>query len=205
MEDILKQIYQDSNFPGFERFYKFVKAQHPDYKKVDVKKFYDSRISVQLLKKKDKIIQKPGSITSSYENELFQMDITDMTAKFSSFNSNYRYILTCIDVFSRKAYGQPMKNKKIPDCLDAFKKIIAGKNKPVCLFSDNDATFLSHEFTSMLKDNNIIYNVNTKNDHKSLSVIDVFTKKMKLSLTNHMLEENNNNWINHLPVFFEEL
>ena len=157
MEDILKQIYQDSNFPGFERFYKFVKAQHPEIKKVDVKKFYDSRISVQLLKKKDKIIQKPGAIVSSYENELFQMDITDMTQKFASFNSNYRYILTCIDVFSWKVYAQPIKNKKIPDCLDAFKKIISGGNKPKCLFSDNDATFMSNEFTTMLKENNIIY------------------------------------------------
>ena len=55
----------------------------------------------------------------------------------------------------------------------------------------------------MLKENNIIYNVNTKDDHRSLSVIDVFTKKMKLSLTSHMLENNMNNWINHLPVFLK--
>ena len=70
-----------------------------------------------------------------------------------------------------------MKNKKIPDCLDAFKKIISSGNKPVCLFSDNDATFMSHQFSDMLKNNNIIFNVNTKDDHRSLSVIDVFTKK----------------------------
>ena len=92
-------------------------------------------MSVQLLQKKDtEIIQKPGSITSSYENELWNFDITDMTQKFATFNSNYRYILTCIDVFSRKAYGQPMKNYKKNDCLDALKKIIACGNKPVCVF-----------------------------------------------------------------------
>ena len=58
MEDILKKIYTDTDFPGFERFYKFVKAQQPDFKKVDVKKFYDSRVGVQLLKKKDTTIKK---------------------------------------------------------------------------------------------------------------------------------------------------
>ena len=60
---------------------------------------------------------------------------------------------------------------------------------------------MSNQFTDMLKENNIIYNVNTLNDHRSLSVIDVFTKKLKLSLTNHMLETNTNTWIDQLPIF----
>ena len=64
---------------------------------------------------------------------------------------------------------------------------------------------MSNEFTSMLKENNIIYNINTLNDHRSLSVIDSFTKKLKLALTNHILESNSNNWIDQLPIFFTEL
>ena len=201
MNQILKKIYEDANFPGFERFYKFVKTENPEYKKVDVKKFYDSKISVQLLKKKDNKIKKTqGAITSTYINELFQMDICDMTAKFSKYNSNYRYILLCIDIFSRKAFGVAIKSKKIDETIDAFKKIIFG-NKPISLFSDQDATFNSNQFTDMLKENNIIYNINTLNDHRSLSIIDSFTKKLKLSLTNHMLENNTNNWIDQLPIF----
>ena len=202
MNQILKKIYEDANFPGFERFYKFVKTENPEYKKVDVKKFYDSRVNVQLLKKKDNKIKKTqGAITSTYINELFQMDICDMTAKFSKYNSNYRYILLCIDIFSRKAFGVIMKSKRIDECISAFKKIIFGNNKPVSLFSDNDSTFTSNQFTDMLKENNIIYNINTLNDHRSLSIIDSFTKKLKLSLTNYMLENNTNNWIDHMPIF----
>ena len=201
MNQILKKIYEDANFPGFERFYKFVKTENPEYKKVDVKKFYDSRVNVQLLKKKDNKIKKTqGAITSTYINELWNIDICDMTAKFSKYNSNYRYILLCIDIFSRKAFGVIMKSKRIDECISAFKKIIFG-NKPISLYSDNDSTFMSNEFTDMLKENNIIYNINTLNDHRSLSVIDSFTKKLKLALTNHMLENNTNNWIDQLPIF----
>ena len=157
MNQILKKIYEDANFPGFERFYKFVKTEKPEYKKVDVKKFYDSLRSVQLLKKKDNNMnKKQGAITSTYINELFQMNIGDMTAKFSKYNSNYRYILLCIDIFSRKAFGVIMKSKRIDECISAFKKIIFGNNKPVSLFSDNDSTFTSNQFTDMLKENNII-------------------------------------------------
>ena len=58
MNQILKKIYEDANSPGFQRFYKSVKAEHPLFKKIDIKKFYDSKISVQLLKKKDNKIKK---------------------------------------------------------------------------------------------------------------------------------------------------
>ena len=45
-------------------------------------------------------------------DEAFQMDIFDLS-KYKSSNSNYKYILACIDVFTRKAYAKPMKNKNI--------------------------------------------------------------------------------------------
>ena len=40
-----------------------------------------------------------------------------------------------------------------------------GGNKPVSLFSDQDSTFMSNQFTDMLRENIIIYNINTLNDH----------------------------------------
>ena len=93
MNQILKKIYEDKNYPAFLKFYKFVKAEHPLFKKIDIKKFYDSKISVQLLKKKNnKINKKQGAITSTYINELWNIDICDMSAKFLS-------IILTIDIY----------------------------------------------------------------------------------------------------------
>ena len=37
MNQILKKIYEDKNYPAFLKFYKFVKAEHPLFKKIDIK------------------------------------------------------------------------------------------------------------------------------------------------------------------------
>ena len=57
MNQILKKIYEDANYPGFLKFYKSVTIDHPYIKKSQIKTYYDSKISVQLLKKKDNKIK----------------------------------------------------------------------------------------------------------------------------------------------------
>ena len=196
---ILNKIYIDNNYPGLTTLYKIVKSIYPDFTKKDIKQFHESRIGVQLLKKQSKKKNDFGTITATYVNEMWNLDICDMTEKFSRYNSNYRYILTAIDIFSRRGFCEPMKNKNLNDCINAFNKMISGQDKPITIFSDNDSVFLSNEFTKMLRDHNIIQNANTKDDHRALGVLDAFTKKIKLALTHRMLESGLNNWIKPLP------
>ena len=72
-----------------------------------------------------------------------------------------------------------MKNKDAPDCMKAFENMISSSNVPHSLFSDNDPSFLSNSFSSMLDKNKIAFNVNTINDHHSLGIIDSFAKRLK--------------------------
>ena len=91
----------------------------------EVKEFLENVLGEQLLKTtRKKSRKKQGTITANYENELWQLDIFDLS-KFAKFNSNYLYILCAIDVFTRKAYCQAMKNKDAPDCIKAFENMIA--------------------------------------------------------------------------------
>ena len=57
-----------------------------------------------------------------------------------------------------------MKNKDAPDCIKAFENMISSSNMPHSLFSDNDASFLSNSFSSMLDRKRIAFNVNTINE-----------------------------------------
>ena len=47
-------------------------------------------------------------------NELWLMDIFDLSRYYLN-NNNYKYILWCIDVVSRKAFVQPMLSKNEVD------------------------------------------------------------------------------------------
>ena len=48
--------------------------------------------------------------TANKENDLLQIDLIDVS-NISTKNKNYKYIVVCVDVYSRKGYAIPMKNK----------------------------------------------------------------------------------------------
>ena len=45
-------------------------------------------------------------------------------------NNQYKYLLTCIDVFSKYAWAVPLKDKKSSTILEAIKTILSGGRKP---------------------------------------------------------------------------
>ena len=56
------------------------------------------------------------------------MDIFSLFNFVDSFRkSEYKYALCCIDVFTRKAYVIPMKDKSTEAVVEAFESILSGK------------------------------------------------------------------------------
>src|ERR1700743_2978390 len=56
-------------------------------------------------------------------NELWQADLVDLSL-LSKENDSHRYLLTCIDVFSKYARVEPLRNKSGSTLATAFMKII---------------------------------------------------------------------------------
>ena len=48
----------------------------------------------------------------------------------SKYNKGVKYLLCVIDLFSKYAWGIPIKDKKGTSIVNAFKKIISEKRKP---------------------------------------------------------------------------
>ena len=97
-----------------------------------------------------------------------------------------------------------MKNKDLPDCIKAFENMISSNNIPASLFSDNDASFLSKSFSSMLDRKKIAFNVNTLNDHRSLGIVDSFAKRLKLIISKTMLRNKDKIWVDHLQTIISK-
>ena len=77
--------------------------------------------------------------------------------KFYRNNNGIKYLLTCIDVFSKYAWVVPMKSKDGKSSLDAFRKILTeSKRKPEKLQSDAGKEFFNSYFKTFLKKENII-------------------------------------------------
>ena len=61
--------------------------------------------------------------------------------KFSEFNNGVKYLLICVDVFSRFVRVQPMKSKYSTDAVAAFKKMLRKNNIPQKVWVDQGTEF----------------------------------------------------------------
>jgi hypothetical protein len=146
-----------------------------------------------------------------------QLDIFDMQRyKNDNIEENitYPYILVLIDVFSRFAYVLPLQDKTQEIVLDTFNnlvdkvmkkqapnKILKEKTKSYSIhqiLSDNEGSFQSNIFQKYLDDNRMVLTMNAKQDHRALSIIDNFAKRIKTILTKTFLVSNNKRWIDKL-------
>ena len=85
-----------------------------------------------------------------------QIDIAVMD-KFGKSNNGYKYILFFIDVFTRKGYGIPMKNKNIEATSRALEEFCETYFTPEIINCDNDGAFMGREFQRVVKEYNILF------------------------------------------------
>ena len=60
-------------------------------------------------------------------NEIFAADLVEMQ-KFAKLNKGYRYLLTCIDIFSKYSWVIPLKDKKGINVKNALEKYLKNEN-----------------------------------------------------------------------------
>ena len=98
-------------------------------------------------------------------DQQWQMDLTDMQC-MQKFNDGYRYLLVCIDVFSKYAWVIPLKDKTGPTLVKAFKVILTSGRKPEKIMTDQGTEFLNKHFRALMKEEDIeLYN--TYNETKA--------------------------------------
>jgi len=81
--------------------------------------------------------------------DLYQIALVDVTG-LSSHNDGSRYLLTCIDVFCKRAWAVQVRRKTRQNLEEAFEKILADGNCNL-LQSDKGTEFLNSTFQSMLR------------------------------------------------------
>jgi ribosomal protein L21E len=198
MNKIIKDYYEEYNYTSTDKLYKIMKKDGIDVSKDQIKVFIDSQTEQQLTKQTKEDKKKYGHIVSFNPDTNYQIDIFDLS-KYASYNKNYKYIFVMIDIFSRKTYAIPLKNKSMNDTSKALDKIIVeNKLQPITILSDNDASFEGVEFQKVLDKYKIYHDENIVNDHKALAIIDRFARTLKTIFTRLFLRTKSKNWIDNL-------
>jgi hypothetical protein len=196
----MEQIYREYNYPSLKRFSEILKEKGLKKSQKEVKDFIETQKVGQLHKPVQKVKRNLKHITSSSPDEIWQIDLLDYQ-KYSRQNRGFKYIFICVDVFTRQARAEPIKNKTSTSTDDAFKKITK-QNQPQAIYSD-DGNEWKGEFKDLLKDKDIIHIVNDYGDHNSLGIIDRFSRTIKTMIAKYMTANETKKWIDVLPRLIE--
>ncbi|GFR69128.1 integrase core domain-containing protein [Elysia marginata] len=108
----------------------------------------------------------------------WQIDLVDLQ-KLKKFNKGFRYLFTCIDVFSKYAWAVPIKDKTGKATVTALKTImLSGGRKPKDIVMDKGSEFLNRIFLQFLKSQSIRY-FTTENAETKAAVIERWHRTLK--------------------------
>jgi hypothetical protein len=129
-------------------------------------------------------------------NYQWQADLMDMQ-KYSRENEGYRYILIVIDLFSRKAYAEPVKSKSGPDMVDALEKILI-EARPSYLQTDQGLEFYNIHVKQLLDKYNVeLFSVYSD---KKAAVVERLIRTIKEKLFKIFTRNGNYKWLDVLPL-----
>ena len=121
--------------------------------------------------------------------------------KLSDSNNGVKYLLVCVDVFSRFVRVQPMKSKYSTDAVAAFKKKLRKKSMPAKVLVDQGTEF-SGEFRKFCTDKKIkIYS--TRSETKA-AVGERAIKSLKNIIYRYM-EENGDKYMRKMDFFLKTM
>ena len=76
---------------------------------------------------------------------MWQADLVDISS-LACFNKGYKFLVTCIDVFSKFAWVVPLKNKAGMSLVNGFQSILDLGRSPEKLQTDKRTEFLNRNF-----------------------------------------------------------
>ena len=134
---------------------------------------------------------------TSGANELWQMDLMEMIP-YASVNKGYRYILTCVDVFSRYARALPIKTKSADDVRNALKTMLATL-APRSIQTDKGKEFYNSKVQNLFK----AYNVNhySVNSQFKAALVERFNRTLREKLNRYFTYHGHKVWWSVLSKF----
>lgn len=184
-EDLLNALFFNAEkspvaFTQPDTVWNFVKEWNVvGLKRKDVFDFFKSRAS-ELQKIKPRRKRFPRLWTFAYGlNDRWQCDLLDWKR-----GPHVRFILTKIDLFSKKANAKVISSKSGPVVTEAFKEILREDGFPQRLQTDQGKEFFNKHFVRVLKDAGIThYFVHSK---MKASVVERFNRTLRSALKGYL-------------------
>ena len=200
-DDQLKEIYYDAKRPGglggIDALFREAHKSDPTITRDHVAHFLRRQRTYSLHKPYRKRFPRNKTIVGGIDKQ-WQVDLADMT-RLGRANGGYRYLLTCIDCFSRYAWVVPVKKKSAKDMVEAFKKLFEQSHPrlPQRLQSDKGKEFVNSSVRALLTSKGISH-FSSESVYKA-ALVERFNRTLKTKMWRHFTAKNTNRFLEVLP------
>jgi hypothetical protein len=111
-------------------------------------------------------------------------------------NDSHRYILTCIDVFSKRVFAVPLKDKRGPTLAVAFEKMFSD-TVPNLVQSVSGTEFLNSHVQKVFMKNNSRHFWSLNDDIKA-ACVERFNRSLKTRMYSYFTAHHTSRWIDVL-------
>ncbi len=207
MNKLLDSIYYNTSSPacyaGIGAVLREAKKYNPAIKKENVEKYLEKQHTYTLHKPIRRKFPRNKVVAVCIDSN-WQADLCDMQ-KLAKYNEGYRYILTCVDVFSKFAWGIPMKNKTPEVTKTAFLQILKGGRKPWWLYTDRGKEFIGKPFQDLMEKKYIIHYVATSFPDVKCPNVERFNRTLKTRLWKYFTQRKTFRYINVLQTIISSI
>ena len=137
-----------------------------------------------------------------------QQDLVDMV-KYEKENSNYRWILTGSDVFSRYFFAVPLLRKHKNFTVNAFQLLLdlyedRFGQLPVKAQFDQGGEFVNTKVLTLLEEKGIVH-FSTRLTSKKASIVERGNKTLKTKMWLYFSHQRNRKWLDVLPQLVQNM
>lgn len=199
MNEELRRIYLDPSDPGSlggeRRLYKSALKKGLKVTLPDIRKFLKGEDAYTYHKRKRKIFPRTVTFVPAIDVQ-WQGDLSDLS-KLEKENDGYRFLLFLIDVFSRFAFVEPLKDKTGTSILKALKKVFSVR-QPRRLQTDKGSEFYNSTVKSFLEEKGIVL-FSTENYEIKAAIVERLQRTMKEKMFAYFTATNTVRYVDILP------
>ena len=143
------------------------------------------------------------SYNVSNMNDLWEIDLMDLRS-LKHENDGHTFVLVVIDVLSKYAFAEPMKNKSAETVTEAFRGILNRSEGriPITLQSDKGKEFINKKFQAYLKEQNIVFRLVRDPDVKA-ACVERFIRTLKSRLWRYFTHKRLRRYVDVLQKFVD--
>ncbi len=196
LKDVYFSLKQGGSFQGVDKLYRTIRDEGKVHiSRKDIKNFLKGQDTYTLHKEVRRNFD-TNHIEVADVDKVWEADLADLI-KYTSTNDGYRYLLGCIDTFSRKLFVRPLKTKNGSEITKALSDIFAQTGrKPRTIRSDRGSEFTNKVVTKYLEENTIGH-IFTSNQTQAAYIERVW-KSLKLRMEKYFMEYHTTRYIDVL-------